>query len=33
MSNLLQFVLGIHNSSKEGLSSQSYNLWPFVKYI
>lgn len=32
MSNLFHLVLGIINSSKEGLSSQIYNLWPDFKY-
>lgn len=32
MSNLLQFLLGILNSSKEGISSQIYNLWPYFNY-
>lgn len=32
MSNLLQVVLYIPNSSKECLSSQICNLWPYFKY-
>lgn len=32
MNNLFQFVPGIISSSKKGLSSQIYNLWPYFKY-